>query len=141
MQKIALTKDKFSLISSQDEVWLSKHKWYATNCSRPWHSIEKWYAARNAVLPCKKRVKLYLHRAIMARILEDMGVADVEKEMQGKVVDHANGDGLDNRRENLWLIDQAANIPEQTKIHNQPRVKRMRKRRAKGFRRKKKDLV
>lgn len=142
MHKIELTKLKQTMVSEKDAAWVKARKWYANNCSRPWHSIEKWYACRNENVPgTKSRRRLYLHRAIMERILLDLGVEDVQAEMQGKVVDHADGDGLNNTRENLWLIDQAKNVPEHVKIHNQPKVKRAwKKSKAKGFRRKKKDL-
>ena len=59
--------------------------------SRNWHARSRdgiWYALSNERLPGGRRVLLSLHRVILG---------DIDK----PVIDHADGDGLNNRRSNL----------------------------------------
>ena len=78
MKTIPLTRGKTAIIDDEDYERLAKHKWRVNNSSPG-----KWYAVTkiNGDLT-------YMHRIILP----------VSKEQE---VDHINGDGLDNRRENL----------------------------------------
>lgn len=90
---IPLSRGLYATISEQDAELVCAHKWHV-------HPIQRktggFYAAG-----CIDGKTAYLHRLIM-------GAA------KGQQVDHINGDGLDNRRENLRLCSahqNCANIP------------------------------
>lgn len=88
--KIPLTQGKFAIVSDADYKRLSKYKWHA---HRDKNGI-LFYAERYD----KKRKPhiVKMHREIM-------------KPPKGLVVDHRNGDGLDNRRSNLRVCTTAEN--------------------------------
>lgn len=86
MAEIALTRGMVALVDDGDLTWLSKWKWYAYRDPR---SPSLFYARKNTspstmhglILPCPP----------------------------GFVPDHKNGNGLDNRRENLRLASFSQN--------------------------------
>ncbi|MEN6592766.1 MAG: HNH endonuclease [Methanobacterium sp.] len=90
MKKIELTKGKVALVDDEDYDWLNKHSWSLEHE----HSIKSRtvYYARGFV--GGKTVQM--HRLIM-------------NFPKGRVVDHINGDGLDNRRCNLRIITTRQN--------------------------------
>lgn len=88
-KQILLTRWKIALVDNDDYDWLSEWTWAA------YLNSGKWYACQS-----KKnysRVTVPMHRVIM----------DAPK---GMVVDHINGDGLDNRRANLRICTTAENM-------------------------------
>lgn len=90
MKKIELTQGKFATVDDGDYEIVSNHKW----------SFDpKGYAFRNTdkSVPRNQRRIIYLHRQLL----------DAKK---GEYCDHANGDKLDNRRENLRICTNAQNI-------------------------------
>jgi hypothetical protein len=95
MGEIPLTQGKVTLVDDSDFEWLSRHKCYAMHC----HAYKKDYWYAGAYIHGKQ---VFIHRLI----------AGTAKDM---VTDHKNGDGLDNRRENL----RTCTIAENT--HNQNR--------------------
>ena len=109
-KKIKLTRGYEVEVSEQDYEYLMQWKWNATDCSRPWHNVKKIYASRATRKGGKYR-KFYMHREIMERVLAEFGMNDIEieDEMYGKVVDHGDGGGLNNTRENLWLVEKGDN--------------------------------
>lgn len=91
-KEIVLSNGMVALVDAADFEWLNQWKWQAT-CSRDsFRKRLKWYACRYETVKFKtrpsKRKKIYMHRLIVGF-------------PKGKVVDHASGDGLDNRRKNL----------------------------------------
>jgi hypothetical protein len=77
------------LVDEQDYDELIKYSWHIkanTNTS---------YAVRNKTIN-GKRTKVYMHRSIL-------------QAKDGQVVDHRNGDGLDNRRTNIRLCTREQN--------------------------------
>jgi hypothetical protein len=87
------------LVDAEDYGWLSENVWNVSWGGRtPWQK----YAKRN-VGP--DRATLRMHREIMIRV-------DPRSEafMAGHPVDHANGQTLDNRRDNLAWVTKAQNI-------------------------------
>lgn len=81
-KQIPLSQGKFATVDDADYDWLAKHKWSYD---------PKGYAMRRSA-----NVTIYMHRVV----LNASGPA---------LVDHVNGDGLDNRRENLRVVTTAQN--------------------------------
>jgi hypothetical protein len=87
---IPLTRGKFAIVNAEDYERLGRFKWFASG-------PEKYPYAIRAIYPEKGvRRMLYLHREIM-------------KPPEGLVVDHINGNTLDNRRSNLRLATKQQN--------------------------------
>jgi hypothetical protein len=84
---IPLTKGKFAIVDAEDYEWLSQYKWHAIRAERG----RTYYACRN-----DHGRSLSMHREIM-------------KPPKGKVVDHENGNGADNRRANMRNCSQLQN--------------------------------
>ena len=81
MKYIELTQGKKAIVDDEDFEELSKSKWYT----------HRKYAACH-----QKNPMVVMHRIILGA-------------KKGQQVDHINGDGLDNRRENLRFCTQAEN--------------------------------
>jgi hypothetical protein len=92
---IPLTKGKVALVDDEDVPLVSGYAWYA----RQWEG--RWYV--NASFGGRKnRTRISMHRLIMGF-------------PKGQLVDHANGDGLDNQRCNLRVATNAQNVANQKK--------------------------
>jgi hypothetical protein len=83
---IPLTKGKVAIVDAEDYEWLSKYKWHAV------YTGSKFYAYR-----CRNKRSISMHRMIMG-------------EPKGKVVDHIDGNSLNNRRSNLRICTTAQNM-------------------------------
>ncbi len=91
--EIELTKGLKCLIDLEDYEKVSRHKWYAHRSSS-----ESFYAATRGKLGSDLGLNkfVYLHRYLL-------------NPSKGQIVDHINGDMLDNRRSNLRLTDLKGN--------------------------------
>ena len=90
--KHAKGKNKYAIVDDEDYERLSKMKWHCA------HSYNKFYAVRN-------RPKKFMHRIIL--------------NYDGPLVtDHINGNGLDNRKENLRIVTNAENVVNCGKYSN-----------------------
>ncbi len=88
---IPLSQGKFAIVDAEDYDRLSSYKWAVSK------KRNNWYAkGRCGGLTIK------MHRVIMGL-----------KKGDGKEVDHRNGNGLDNRKENLRLCSHAENLRNQ----------------------------
>jgi hypothetical protein len=92
---LELTQGLATIVDQADLPTLLEHTWGAVNCSQRAH--KKLYAYRWTRDSLGRRKKLYLHRFLMG-------------DPQGLVVDHINGDSLDNRRENLRVVTHVENL-------------------------------
>lgn len=92
---IKLTQDKYAKVDQQDYEKLNEHKWYAKRC------INRFYAHRRN----ESNRNVAMHRIIM-------------KPGRGYCVDHINGDGLDNRKDNLRIVTIAENNYNKRKSKN-----------------------
>ena len=90
MKEIVLSRGLAALIDDEDWSLVSKYKWWAAPA---WHTF---YAKTDGRRPDGSRFKLRMHRLLLMP-------------PDGLEVDHINGDGLDNRRENLRLATHAEN--------------------------------
>lgn len=81
----------FALVDDKDFEELNKYKWYARK------SRKIFYATRNNNPRKLKLPQIQMHRAIIGEIPE------------GKEVDHKDGDGLNNQRNNLRLCTISQN--------------------------------
>ncbi len=85
---VALTQGKFALVDAADYEWLNQYKWYVSK-----GHADKCYAMCHA----GRRRPIRMHRLLM-------------KPPAGLVVDHIDGNGLNNRRSNLRICTQAQNL-------------------------------
>ncbi len=90
MKKIKLTQEKFAIIDDKDFELISKYKWYACE----WHK-NSWYALTNVKINGCRRT-MSMHRLLL--------------NFPKNQTDHRDGNGLNNRRENLR---EATNIQNQ----------------------------
>jgi hypothetical protein len=84
---IPLTRGLHAIVDAKNYEWLSRYKW----CAQARRDGATFYACRNS-----GRRTIMMHREIM-------------KPPPGKVVDHINGNGLDNREDNMRNCTQAQN--------------------------------
>jgi len=86
MKEILLSKNLNTFVDDKDFEWLSKYRWHAIK-----NGSGKWYAVRR-----EKGRTIRMHNEIL-------------KTISGFEVDHKNGDGLDNRRDNLRSATRSQN--------------------------------
>lgn len=96
---IPLTKGQVAIVDKEDYEWLSQYKWHAVN------NGEKFYAYR-----CRNKRSLSMHRAIM-------------NEPKGMLVDHKDGNGLNNRRNNLRVCTTSQNHQNRRRTFGSSRYK------------------
>jgi len=89
VKEIPLTHGCVALVDDEDYERVNQYKWCVTNSKTL--PREKWYAKR-----CEGNRTYFMHRFIL----------DIKK---GEMVDHINGNGLDNRRCNLRIINNSQN--------------------------------
>lgn len=102
MKKIKLSKNKYALVDDDDFGKFSGFKWHLTNHSNRGFTE---YIIRRVRLEDGRRKTIYLHREIMAAPTD-------------KFVDHKNGDGFDNRKQNLRICSPAENNRNQSLKRN-----------------------
>jgi hypothetical protein len=90
MKEIKLTQGKVAIVDDCDFDELSKFNWYAQK------DKNTYYAVRHSPSVNGNHTKLRMHRVLVA---DDSFLQ----------IDHINGDGLDNRRENLRIVTNRQN--------------------------------
>lgn len=91
MKKIKLTQGKYALVDDEDYEELNKYKWCANNkkCT--------YYALRNVYDKETKNTRtLFMHRIIL-------------NTKKGEIVDHIDGNGLNNQRNNIRICTYSEN--------------------------------
>ena len=87
MKKIKLTQGKIALVDDELFKELNKHKWCAVKGGNTYYAVRR-----------ESGVIVYIHRQIL-----NLNSGD------GKIVDHTNHNGLDNRRKNLRIVSHTKN--------------------------------
>ena len=87
---IQLTQGKVAVIDDEDAERCAKHKWFAVKTARLWY-------AQTRIGPRH----VYLHRFLFSHL--------------GERLDHINGDGLDNRQENIRAASHRQNMANRRK--------------------------
>ncbi len=92
MKKIKLTKNKFSLVDDSDFDMLNKLKWHS------YYDGYNWYALHTKRLPGNKFKSFQMHRLLL------------NPSSSKVIIDHKDGDGLNNQRSNLRLCTHSENM-------------------------------
>lgn len=93
MRLIELTRGKFAQVDDEDFEWLSQWKWHIFSARHT------YYAVRNEInRESGKYRTLRMHRQILRLNFSD-----------GKQIDHADGNGLNNQRDNLRMCSRSEN--------------------------------
>ena len=101
MKEIPLTQGKVALVYDEDYERLSTVKWFA---HKPIGS-RTWYARRNVTVGVGKQAAELMHVAVIGTV------------PSGYRIDHEDGDGLNNVRNNLRLATHSQNM------HNLKRIR------------------
>ncbi len=100
---IFLNKNKVAFIDDEDYSLLSNYTWYAKK------DRNSWYAAANIYDEVNHTI-IKMHQVILGK-------------QQGCVIDHINGNGLDNRRENLRFVTRSQNKMNQQNTYGSSQYK------------------
>lgn len=95
-REIPLTKGMVAIVDDEDFDSLNQFKWYAKNNKAKNRPTDIFYACRRDKKFRGKRKTIYMHRFLM-------------NPPRSRVVDHRNGNPLDNRKENLRVCTRAEN--------------------------------
>jgi len=100
MQEISPTQEKVALIDDEDYELVSQYKWHVSRRGK-----HKLYAS-TGIKAGSKKTKVDMHRLII-------------NAPKGQQVDHKNGNGLDNRKENLRVCTRSQN--QRNRVANRTR--------------------
>jgi hypothetical protein len=91
MKEIQLTQGKVAIVDDEDYDYLNQWKWFANNMNG------KFYVKKKITVSKNKQTDIYMHRFIM-------------KPNKGMVIDHLDGNTLNNQKNNLRICTHAENM-------------------------------
>ncbi len=94
MKEILLTQNQVALVDDEDYENLSMYRWYAVK------QKHRFYTVRSTPRP--NRYRIYLHHEILKG-----------KPESGFEVDHIDGNGLNNQKNNLRIVTRSQNAMNQ----------------------------
>ena len=89
--EIPLTRGQVAIVDAEDFEWLSQYKWQAK-----WDKCKKGYYATTGRLILKSFNTTIMHRVIIGA-------------KKGEIVDHIDGNGLNNTKSNLRIVTRTEN--------------------------------
>ena len=101
MKYIELTKGYVAIVSDEDYENLSQFKWYASK------SIN---SSRNTHYACRKRRKDEMPEGTWKKNLHVAMHREIMKPPPNKDIDHIDGNGLNNQRSNLRIVNKTQNM-------------------------------
>jgi len=101
MKEIKLTRGKVALVDDEDFVELNRYRWHVQSDKR----TGKCYVMRNYILSDGRKTKRFLHRLIM-------------KAKYIQIIDHIDGNPLNNQKSNLRFCSQLQNAANRNKNRN-----------------------
>jgi len=104
-RRIPLTQGRYAIVDPADFPRLSKYKWRLCR-TRGKNTL---YAERSIRKANGRYSRILMHRELMENINSNLQDTSDEIRMTSLVIDHINGNGLDNRRVNLRLATVAQN--------------------------------
>lgn len=105
MKTIPISRGLVSMVDDCDYPALSRHAWYAQTKSILPNGEKRFCVARRRST-ADGRALIYMHREIMMP-------------MPGMAVDHIDGDGLNNRRDNLRIVTNQENSWNRLPVYGQ----------------------
>ncbi len=109
---IPLTKGKTAIVDPEDAIKVIAYKWHAKQGSGHGNT-QVWYARRNIYIPGQPRRAEFMHTLITGWRIKENGLR----------ADHINGNGLDNRRQNLRPATNRQNCRNMVKYEGTSKFK------------------
>jgi len=97
-RRIPLTQGKYAIVDPEDFERLNKYKWHLQRTSQTFYAVRRAKGHERA-----RGQVVFMHRSILPP-------------PEGMCVDHANNNGLDNRKANLRLATPAQNARNRRKM-------------------------
>jgi hypothetical protein len=102
MKRIKLTQNQFTKVDDEDYEWLIKWNWQATQDKTVKHKKQYYVRRREFQKVDPIRPTIRMHRVIMEEFLR-------RKLESWEQIDHIDGDGLHNEKENLRVVNNREN--------------------------------
>ncbi len=113
-RRIPLTRGLYAIVDPEDYLRLIKFKWCAQTAHNSFYAVTYYRPSFS-----RKRVHLVMHRYIMQSELDAeprTQNAALNNFSEKLLIDHINGDGLDNRKANLRVATRAQNNRNKRKM-------------------------
>jgi len=103
----------FARVDVRDVHLVARFRWHAQQYKRSSGAVNRY--AKTSLAVDGKKTRQFMHRVVLGLSPSD-----------GGIVDHINGDGLDNRRANLRFATQSQNLANKRSVANRTGFKGVR---------------